>query len=229
MDRRAFFAVANRSIGRYDRKSGTRTAHWTDTTGEVVHLDGCEAWRGRLYCAQSNYPHLPMTSSIEVFDAKTLAHVGHRSLGLTPGSLTWVSRHEHHWWLCFANYSGHGGQPSRDNRSTTIVEYDDAWHPGQAWVLPPPVLSAFAGMSASGGAWGPGGFLYVSGHDRPELYVLARPEYGSVLRHVATIRVPGRGQGFGWDPTRTHTLFTIDRKTKTVISSVVPTVPPTGN
>ena len=227
VDRRSFFAVANRSIGRYDKKSGLRTAHWADTTGEITHLNSCAAWQGRLYCAQSNYPRLPMTGSIEIFDATTLARVGRRSLGRTPGSLTWADRHGGHWWLCFANYDRYGGAPSAGSRATTIVEYDAQWRRVHVWVLPPSVVRAFAGMSASGGAWGPGGYLYVAGHDRPELYVLSLPQRGPVLRQVATIRVPGRGQAFGWDPGRARRLYTIDRQSRSVISSLVPRIRPT--
>lgn len=228
VDRRAFFAIDSRSIGRYDKKSGLRTARWADVTGGIVHLNSCEPWRGRLYCAQSNYPHLPMTGSIEIFDAETLARVGRHDLGRTPGSLTWASRHGGRWWLCFANYDRYAGAPSAGTRATTIVEYDAEWRRGRIWKLPASVLKAFAGMSASGGAWGPDGYLYVAGHDRPELYVLSLPDHGPVLASVATIRVPGHGQAFGWDPGHARRLYTIDRQGRSVIASLVPRLPDPG-
>ena len=80
-------------------------------------------------------------------------------------------------------------------------------------------------MSASGGSWGPDGYLYVMGHDRPELYALRLPEYGSVLRHVATIVTPGPGQAFGWDSIESDTLYSIDHMLREVIVATVPSVP----
>ena len=145
-------------------------------------------------------------------------------LGRTPGSLTWADRHRGRWWLCFANYDRYGGRPSAGSGATPIAEYDLRWRRERIWTLPPSVIAAFSGMSASGGAWGPNGYLYVAGHDRPELEVLSLPEHGSVLRHVATVSVPGGGQAFGWDPERTGTLYTIDRQSRSVISSLVPDV-----
>ncbi|HET7411918.1 MAG TPA: cycloisomerase [Pararhizobium sp.] len=225
---RAVYVIADRAIAKYDKASGRKLTEWSDTTGEVVHLNSCTVRKARLYCAHSNFPHLPMTSSIEIFDAGTLAHVGHVSLGLTSGSLTWLDYRAGHWWLCFANYSGAGGAPSRGTAWTELAEYDRRWQPRQAWVFPPAVLRAFGRMSASGGAWGPDGYLYVSGHDRPELYVLRLPEFGSVLEQVATISVPGHGQAFGWEPSGGRVLYMIDRSTRTIISSRIPPVPPAG-
>lgn len=213
----AFYVIANRAIAKYDRRSGRKLAEWADRSGEVVHLNSCSAWRARLYCAHSNYPGRPATSSIEIFDARTLAHVGHLSLGITPGSLTWIDRYDGRWWLCFAKYGPR-------NAATQLVEYDAHWRRRQAFVFPRSVIGAFSRMSASGGAWGPDGYLYVSGHDRPQLYVLRLPGYGSVLRQVATVTVPSHGQAFGWDPAGRRIIYTIDRPTHSVFALRIPPV-----
>jgi hypothetical protein len=62
------------------------------------------------------------------------------------------------------------------------------------------VLDRFAPRSASGGVWGQDGLLYVSGHDRPEVYVLRLPKSRDVLEHVATIASPIEGQAIALDP-----------------------------
>ncbi len=73
------------------------------------------------------------------------------------------------------------------------------------------------GYSASGGAFGPGGHLYLTGHDNPELYVMAFPRAGSVLKWLATLPVPVEGQAFSCDPADPSLLFTIARKTRDVV------------
>ncbi|NIR39319.1 MAG: hypothetical protein GWO22_26155, partial [Actinobacteria bacterium] len=49
---------------------------------------------GKIYCAHSNYRYFPMTSSIEVWDADTLEHIGSHSIGIRLGSLTWLDKHD---------------------------------------------------------------------------------------------------------------------------------------
>ncbi|MBR7513886.1 hypothetical protein KC219_27375, partial [Mycobacterium tuberculosis] len=71
-----------------------------------------------LVCAASNYPAVPQTSAIEIFDTKTLRHVRTVSLGFGPGSLTVLDRHAGKWWAVYANYAGKGGEPNRDYRYT---------------------------------------------------------------------------------------------------------------
>ena len=45
---------------------------------------------GKIYAAHSNYPDWPMTSSLEIWDAETMKHIGTHSFGIQWGSLTWV-------------------------------------------------------------------------------------------------------------------------------------------
>ncbi|MFX6702185.1 hypothetical protein ABTH29_20015, partial [Acinetobacter baumannii] len=61
-----------------------------------------------------------------------------------------------------------------------------------------------------------------SGHDKPEVYVLALPEDGTVLRHVATLAMASFGQAIDFDPADPGRLWSIDRKRRVAIASRVP-------
>jgi hypothetical protein len=45
-----------------------------------------------------------MTSSLEIWDAATLKHIGNHSFGINWGSLTWADFCDGYWWMTFANY-----------------------------------------------------------------------------------------------------------------------------
>src|SRR6185503_5584618 len=97
VDERYFYAVDNQSIAKYDKASARLVTKWHGPRdGPIVHLDGAMVMDGRLYAAHSNYPGWPMTSSVEIFDADTLEHVGTHSFGVRWGSLTWVDWHDDH-------------------------------------------------------------------------------------------------------------------------------------
>ena len=100
VDASSFYAITNREIGRYDRKTGARVAHWRgEDDGPFIHLNSGVVIDGRLYCAHSNYPGVPMVSSIEVFDGATLRHVESVPLGIGHGSATWIDRHDDARWV----------------------------------------------------------------------------------------------------------------------------------
>ncbi|AQR63079.1 hypothetical protein BZG35_16515 [Brevundimonas sp. LM2] len=216
------YAIDNSRIGKYDRASGRRMAAWSGDPALIPHLNSCSVVERQLVCASSNYPATPMTSSVEVFDLETLTHSGSVSLGPGTGSLTWVERHDGFWWATFANYDGRGGDTGRDHRSTVLVKFDDDWHRLEAWLFPETVLAWFAPYSSSGGVWGDDDRLYVTGHDEQELYVLALPEAGGRLIHVATIPVAARGQAVSWGGDRT--VWGIDRSTLELIEMRLPLV-----
>ena len=163
-----------------------------------------------------------MTSSVEMFDLASLTHTGSVSLGPGTGSLTWVERRDGFWWATFANYDARGGDVGRDHRSTVLVKFDDQWRRLEAWLFPDSVLSRFAPYSSSGGVWGEDGRLYVTGHDEQELYVLALPDAGGRLIHLATIPMAARGQAVAWGGDRT--LWGIDRSTLEMIEMRLPSV-----
>lgn len=221
----SFYAVVNTRIGRYAKDDGRKLAEWVGDPTQVVHLNACAVLEARLMCAHSNFPHVPMVSSVEVFDPLTLEHLDSISLGEQAGSLTWIDRHDGAWWAVFAHYDGRGGEPGRDHRSTTLVRFDDQWRRTESWLFPPSVLERFAPTSSSGGAFGDEGLIYVSGHDAPELYVLRLPSFGSVLEHVATVNVSFAGQGWAWDRTETRILWGIDRGGRQVVQTRVLPLP----
>jgi hypothetical protein len=77
-------------------------------------------------------------------------------------------------------------------------------------------------MSSSGGGWGPDGRIYVSGHDRPELYALRIPPGGGILDHVETIGMEAEGQAIDWDESQPGTLYGITRRTREILAMKVP-------
>lgn len=245
-DREFVYAINNFTIAKYRKATGERVAVWDGGKhGPLIHMNAGIVHEGRLYCAHSNYPGVPHLSSIEIFDTATLKHVGSHSLGRADGSLTWIERRERSamltktgdatsssagtWIACFVHYAKRGGEPGRGPEWTQIVEFDDRWQRLRGWSLPADFMAHIGqrGYSVSGGAFGPRGLLYATGHDHPELYVLDFPTAGSSLKWIATIPITTEGQAFGWDPADPGVLYTIGRKTREVIVGRV-TVPKAG-
>lgn len=217
------YVNANSAIGKYDKRTGERVAAWQGDPALFVHMNSCAVVAAELVCAASNYPATPMASSVEWFSLAPLAHVRSRSLGPGRGSLTWLDWHAGSWWAAFANYDGRGGEPGRDHRATTLVRFDAEFREQGAWLFPASVLERFKPYSSSGGAWGADGILYVTGHDRPELYALRLPEAGSTLVHLATLPLASNGQAIDWDPDA-RVLWSVDRATRRVLAARVPPV-----
>jgi len=213
------YAINNTAITKHDKHTGEKLLRW-DASEEIplIHLNSGMVKDGKLYCAHSNYPKQPMVSSMEIWDTATLTHIGSHSFGITDGSLTWMDWHDGHWWGCFAQYDGRRGLPDRDHRWTRLVKYDEAWRPLEAWAFPDTVLEYFAPFSSSGGAWGPDGLLYVSGHDRYELYGLEVPRGGGVLVHRNTLPSIQAGQAIAFDRSGTGLLYGIVRRDKRIVA-----------
>lgn len=224
-----FYAIVNSAIGKYDIASGAAGPKWSlSRSGPIQHINSCilSEDADRLLCANSNFPELPMASSVEVFDTETMTHVRSHSLGLTDGSLVWFDRHGDGWIAGFAHYDGRGGVPYKGHRSTRIVRMDSTWRERGGWMLPDSVLDRLAPHSASGGGIGPDGLLYLTGHDREEMYVLAFPKLGPELIHVATIDIALQGQAFAWDPRQnTRVVWGISRPNREVRAFDVPAIP----
>jgi outer membrane protein assembly factor BamB len=215
-----FYAIDNRVIAKYDKQSGKRVKRWTASEElPLVHLNAGIVLDGKLYCAHSNFPKYPEASSIEIWDADTLQHVGSHSLGIYEGSLTWIDWHDDAWWAVFAHYTEkvNDDPHARDARWTSLVRFDRQWRRTAGWMFPPEVIERFQPDSCSGGAWGADGLLYCTGHDRGELYQLALPQAGPTLRIIDTIRVPITGQAFAWDRTQPGVLYGIDRPKRQVV------------
>ena len=179
------YAIVNFIIGQYDKTSGKLIQRWQGSRGGPIrHLNSCFAENRKLYCANSNFPEVPMASSIEVFDTGTLKHRQSLSLGiLDEGSLTWFDRLDDGWLAGFAHYDADGGLSYKDHR-----------------------------------------FLYLTGHDRPEMYVLAAPAMGPKLEHVATIAIDVEGQAFAWDKSEERVVVGISRPNSEVRAFTVPEV-----
>lgn len=222
VDARYVYVVDDSRIGKYDKASGRKVAEWVGDAERFPHLNSCEVIGEDLVCASSNYPQTPMTSSVEVFDPRRMVHVRSVALAGQPGSLTWVDRKDGAWWAGFANYDGRGGVPGRDHRDSYMVKFDDAWRSVGTWRFPAAVVERFAPHSSSGGGWGADGLLYVTGHDRPEIYVLKLPAGGSTLESVATLAAPIEGQAIAWDPSQPRVMFGITRSTREVVEMRLP-------
>ena len=220
VDEDYFYAIDTRAIAKYEKGTGKLTASWQgEEEGQIKHLDSGIIIDGKLYCAHSNYPEFPMTSSMEVWDPETLEHIESYSFGIEWGSCTWVDKHDGYWWAVFAHYNKWSDSTGTDVRNTTLVKFDEDWRKLEAWVFPAEVLKKFGNMSNSGGSWGPDGYLYITGHDNPELYVMKVPEIGSELELIETVSINCTGQGFAWDRTRPGYIYTINRPETLVICS----------
>jgi len=217
VDANHLYAVNNYVIGKYDKQTGKLVKRWQgDRKGPLLHLDSAMLMDGKLYAAHSNYPQWPMTSSLEIFDAETMEHIGTHSFGIQWGSLTWADWHDGHWWMTFANYDrllGPGKTPYGHKANTVMVKLTKDFQPVQSWTLPKVILDRFEDMSNSGGSWGPDGYLYLTGHDPAELYRMRLPKAGSVLELVDVILMNIRGQGIAWDRSQPGVIYGIIRAT----------------
>jgi len=213
------YAITNSEIGKYDLKSGTLVQRWTASDEyPLKHLNSGVVRDGQLICAHSNYPQYPEASSIEVWDTATLQHVDSHSFGIYEGSLTWIDWKDDAWWAVFAHYSKptESGTTAKGTRWTSLVQFDINWHRQAAWVFPEEVLDRFEPHSCSGGAWGPDGALYCTGHDLAEVYQLKLPKAGATLQLTHTFSAPITGQGIAWSHDGKY-LFGIDRKKREVV------------
>lgn len=219
-DEQHLYAITNTAIGKYRKDTYEKVAEWKQPkSGPLTHLNAGIVHEGKLYCAHSNFPTIPATSSIEIWDTATLRHVDSHSLGIESGSLTWIIPHQGGWLACLAHYAKEAPRTGRDPSWTELVKYDAEWRRTGGWVFPTALTKHFAGSSASGGAMGPEGHLYVTGHDWRELYVLKFPEAGSTLEWVDTIPISAEGQSFNWDPKEPGIFYGIVRRTKEVVIS----------
>jgi hypothetical protein len=107
VDAQHFYAVTDLGIGKYDKKTGKLVAKWESPKGgPFIHLDSGVILDGKLYASHSNYPQEPMTSSVEIWDAVTMQHIGSHSFGIMWGSCTWIDRHDGAWWWCLPITAG---------------------------------------------------------------------------------------------------------------------------
>jgi hypothetical protein len=217
-DRDFFYAIGDHAIGKYEKKTGKRVAGWECEKGKpLIHLDSGVVHDGVLYCAHSNFPGLPMVSSIEMWDTATLRHSGTHSFGIFAGSATWIDLQGGDRYVTFAHYKTTADEPSRDPRWTTLIQFTADWQQRQAWVYPEEVVSKLGNYSISGGLFTPDRKLFCTGHDNPEIYVLSFPKAGSSLVLEAVIPIPVNGQGIALDPVDPAILYGIDRPKREIV------------
>lgn len=220
VDRDHFYPVDDTVIAKYE-KDGTFVARRDYADIGIIHLDSATVIDGKIYASHSNYRFFPMTSSIEVFDAETLDHLGSHSIGIRLGSLTWLDHHAGHWYGTFASYDRTGRLPDGTNSdlpygvkyNSTLVKLDKNWQVLEGWIFPVELLDKFEEMSNSGGSFGPDGRLYITGHDPAEVYKIRFPRAGSILEVEETIPANIRGQGIAWDDVSPGVLYGIIRAT----------------
>lgn len=212
-----FYVITNEAIGKYRKDSGEKTGEWKDAKdGRIKHLNAGVVLDGKLYCAHSNYPSVPMESSVEIWDTKTMQHLETIDLTRIDGSLTWVDQRDGTWFACFAHYA-----KTSNPANTHIVQFDPKWQQLADWKFPAGLVAEFGQNSSSGGSFGPGGHFFITGHDAPELYVLDAPKKDAALTWQATLPISAHGQAFAWDRTQEGILYSIERKTHEVIVSRV--------
>jgi hypothetical protein len=199
------YAISSTKVAKYDRATGKLLAV---STGEARHLNSGFFYKGKLYCAHSNYPKKPDESDVRVLDPATMKLTVHHTFKDPPGSLTWVVRVGEHWWCTFAHYQA-------DNAKTILVKMDERWRELARWKFPKKVIDDWGKMSSSGGIWLDGAWL-TTGHSKKALYRLRVPKKGDTLELVETMGSPIPGQGIAHDP-KTGGLVGIDRAGRRVV------------
>ncbi|QDT18079.1 cycloisomerase [Alienimonas californiensis] len=226
VDADCFYAIGNRVIARYDKRTGERLAT-IEASDELplIHMNGGVVQDGRLVVSHSNFPFTPMTGSIETFDAATLEHLDSESLGRTDGSLTAVLPGRPYplprrlglpQTLVFAHYElpkipGYGTGSAR----TEIVR--ELGERREGYLLPEPVVGRVRPHSVSGATNAGSRSLWLSGHDRPELYRVGFPPAGSEMVLEAIHPAPIAGQGIAADPVEPGVLWGTRRREGLVV------------
>lgn len=224
VDESYFYVINNSTISKFEKSGGKLISTWDGAKEGIKHLNSGVVIKGKLYCANSNYPEIPMASAVEIFDVKKMEHVGTHSFGIAEhGSLTWIDQKDGFWWIGFAHYGGKEASEGRDVRWTSLVKYDKEWRQVESWVFPKNIISLFTPKSNSGGAWGKDGLLYLTGHDRKEVYVMKLPKSGYTLEHLKTVPAPIEGQGIAMDQSKSKQviLYGIIRSENTVTVSEI--------
>lgn len=212
-DHAHFYTISNSKIVKRKKSSGEVVAEWS---GDLKHLNSGIILDGKLYCANTNYPELPMASSLEIFDTASLQHIGSHSFGVYIGSFTWIDKWEDDFYLMFVHYENYAQERDKGVAYTTLIRTDDQFRRKAGWTIPKALVDTLKPTSVSGGTFLEDGKLLLSPHHFEEVYVFDFPEMGYELEWVETIPVPFQGQGLAIDQTD-GTLWGIHRKNRAVI------------
>ena len=222
VDSNYFYVINNSSITKHHKKDGKLVSTWEDKDSLIHHLNSGIIIDGRLYAVNSNYPQVPMASSIEIFDPVTLSHIDNHSFGILNGSATWLDEHKGFWYVAFAHYTGRGDEPGKTNFWTRLVKFDKAWRQLESWIYPNELIYNFGRMSNSGGVILPDGKILCTGHDNYELYMLEFPPKGYTLVWRDTFPVGSYGQGIACEMAGDSTLIygVVKKENKVVVSLI---------
>jgi len=213
-----FYVINNSAIIKYDKPNGMKVADWIDEDSVLHHLNSGIIIEGKLFCINSNYPQIPMASSLEVFDPKTLKHIDNHSFGILNGSATWISKYNDFWYVAFAHYSGNGGYENKSNSWSRLVKFDSEWRQTESWIFPKKLIEKFGSSSNSGGVILSDGKILCTGHDNYEIYLLEFPEKGYTLKWVNTFPVGSYGQAIAMEKNGdSELIYGIVRKENKVV------------
>src|SRR5262245_40810861 len=81
-DDRFVYAVSSTTVAKYDRATGELLG---TSKGKAEHLNSAFVWKGKVYCAHSNYPKKPDESDVKVFDPATLELKTFHTFAKPPG------------------------------------------------------------------------------------------------------------------------------------------------
>ena len=214
VDRNHFYAIENNHITKFTLRGDSVTTWHEPDKEKIRHINSGFVKGRKLYCTHSNYPEVPMASSIEIFDKRTMQPIESISLGIDVGSCVWITPGKGCWYAFFAHYAGNGQEPGKGVEWSQLVKFDRKWRRMQAWVLPKDILEKLHPHSLSSGVL-VGDTFYCMGHDHERCYLMRLPRYGVHLEWVGTINVPIPGQAIAID--RNGDMWGISRKDRQVI------------
>ncbi len=218
VDSKYFYVINNNSITKHHKNDGVLVDSWEDKDSLIHHMNSGIIIHRKLFCINSNYPDIPMASSLEVFNPVTLEHISTHSFGILNGSATWVGRHKNFWYVAFAQYSGKNGVTGKNNAWTRLVKFDLKWRQIESWLFPKKLLEKFGTKSNSGGVILSNGRILITGHDNFEIYVLGFPDKGVTLKWIDTILVGSYGQGIAYEKDgESELIYGIIRKENKVV------------
>ncbi len=216
VDKHHFYAIDNNHISKFTLDGDSVTTWYESNKNKICHINSGFVQGGKLYCAHSNYPQVPMASSIEVFDTKSMKHVETVSLGIDVGSCVWITPGKKCRYVFFAHYADIGSEKGKDVSWSQLVQYDKKWRRMQAWVLPKELVKEITPSSLSSGIL-IDNIFYCMGHDHRKCYLLKLPKYGMQLDWIGTINVPIPGQAIAIDGN--GDMWGIDRNNRQVIKA----------
>ena len=220
VDSNFVYIIHNHKIVKRNKSNYKIVKRWDGgEDGVLKHLNSGVVINGKLYCTHSNYPDIPMASSIEIFDTQTLTHVNNVSFGIYKGSCTWIDFDDGYWWVMFAHYENKSQQINRNVGWSSLVKMDERFRTLESWILPNKLINKVKPYSISGGIMLNKNQLICTGHHNLELYLLEIPDMGYTLKWKDTFAVPFRGQGIARDPVNRNIFYGIDKTSKELIKA----------